>query len=51
LSRLTGMVLTAVRSGLDFGLAMPGIRVRPGVGDPHRDSILRALALYGLAQE
>ena len=51
LSRLTGMVLTAARSGRDFGLAMPGVRVRPGVGDSHRDSILRALALYGLAQE
>jgi uncharacterized protein (DUF58 family) len=51
LSRLAGMALTAVRSGRDFGLAMPGVRVRPGVGDPHRDSILRALALYGLAQD
>lgn len=51
LSRLTGMALTAVRSGRDFGLAMPGVRIGAGVGESHRNSILRALALYGLAQE
>jgi uncharacterized protein (DUF58 family) len=50
LSRLTGMALNAARSGREFGLVLPGTKVRPGIGDPHRDSILRALALYGLPQ-
>jgi uncharacterized protein (DUF58 family) len=48
LSRLTGMALVAARSGRDFGLVLPGTTIRPGVGDQHRDSILRALALHGL---
>ena len=50
LSRLTGMALNAARSGREFGLVLPGTKVRPGIGDQHRDSILRALALYGLPQ-
>jgi uncharacterized protein (DUF58 family) len=50
LSRLTGMALNAARSGREFGLVLPGTKIRPGIGDPHRDSILRALALYGLPQ-
>ena len=50
LSRLTGMALNAARSGREFGLVLPGMTIRPGVGDPHRDSILRALALHGLPQ-
>ena len=50
LSRLTGMALNAARSGREFGLVLPGATVRPGIGDLHRDSILQALALYGLPQ-
>ena len=50
LSRLTGMALNAARSGREFGLVLPGTKIRPGVGDQHRDSILRALALYGIPQ-
>ena len=50
LSRLTGMTLNASRSAREFGLSLPGGKIGPGVGDQHRDSILRALALYGLPQ-
>ncbi len=49
LSRLTGMALNAARSDREFGLVLPGTKVGPGLGDQHRDSILRALALYGIA--
>jgi uncharacterized protein (DUF58 family) len=50
LSRLTGMTLNAVRSGREFGLILPGLRIGPSIGDSHRDSILRALALHGFPQ-
>ena len=50
LSRLTGMALNVARSGREFGLVLPGMKIRPGVGDQHRDSILRALALHGIPQ-
>ncbi len=34
LSRLTGMALNAARSGREFGLVLPGMTIRPSVGDP-----------------
>ncbi len=50
LSRLTGMTLNAARSSSEFGLILPNAKIGPGLGDQHRDSILSALALYGLNQ-
>jgi uncharacterized protein (DUF58 family) len=50
LSRLTGMVLNAARAKREFGLALPGHTIKPGVGEQHRDAVLRALALYGIAE-
>jgi uncharacterized protein (DUF58 family) len=50
LSRLTGMALTASRATREFGLRLPGGVIAPGIGDAHRDAVLRALALHGLAQ-
>lgn len=50
LSRLTGMALSASRAAREFGLRLPGQVIQPGVGDSHRDAVLRALALHGLGQ-
>lgn len=49
LSRLTGMALNAERSGREYGLVLPGAKIRHGVGDLHRASVLKALALHGLS--
>ncbi|HEY6600090.1 MAG TPA: DUF58 domain-containing protein [Pseudomonadales bacterium] len=48
LSRLTGMALNAERSGREYALVLPGVKIRHGVGDLHRNSVLKALALHGL---
>jgi uncharacterized protein (DUF58 family) len=50
LSRLTGMALNAARSNREFGLALPGLSIKPGIGDSHRDAVLKSLALHGLPQ-
>jgi uncharacterized protein (DUF58 family) len=50
LSRLTGMALNAARSNREFGLALPGLSIKPGIGDGHRDAVLKSLALHGLPQ-
>jgi uncharacterized protein (DUF58 family) len=50
LSRLTGMALNAARSAREFGLVLPGMSINPGIGDGHRDAVLKALALHGLPQ-
>src|SRR5581483_4899034 len=49
LSRLTGWVLEAERSGAHYGLRLPGVEIGPGRGDAHRAACLQALALYGMA--
>jgi uncharacterized protein (DUF58 family) len=48
LSRLTGMALNAERSGREYALVLPGVKIRHGVGGLHRNSVLKALALHGL---
>ncbi|MGB1091344.1 MAG: DUF58 domain-containing protein [Oceanobacter sp.] len=48
LSILCGWVLTAHDEGWDYGLQLPGIRIKPDSTDTHRDACLRSLALYGL---
>lgn len=46
LSRLTGWVLAAERSGARYGLRLPGHDIAPSRGDAHRAACLQALALF-----
>ena len=48
LSRLAGWVLAAERSGIQYGLRLPGAELAPARGDAHRAACLQALALYQL---
>ena len=48
LSRLAGWVLAAERSGIMYGLRLPGVELAPARGDAHRADCLQALALYRL---
>jgi uncharacterized protein (DUF58 family) len=48
LSRLTGWVIAAERTGSDFGLRLPGVEIGMGRGDAHCSACLEALALYSL---
>jgi uncharacterized protein (DUF58 family) len=48
LSRLTRWVILGARSGLRFGLRLPGIEVELGEGEAQRERCLRELALFGL---
>lgn len=47
LSRLAGWVLEAERSGMQYGLRLPGVEIAPGRGEAQRAACLQALALYG----
>ncbi|MFN2644226.1 MAG: DUF58 domain-containing protein [Burkholderiales bacterium] len=49
LSRLTGWVLEAERSGVHYALRLPGLEIGPGRGEAHRGACLQALALHGIA--
>jgi uncharacterized protein (DUF58 family) len=51
LSQLCGWVLAADRDGFRYGLHLPGLRIAPNQGSPHRDRCLAALALYRLRDE
>ncbi len=46
LSRLAAWVLVAHRSGVDFGLRLPGVELPLAQGDAHRRACLEALALW-----
>lgn len=46
LARLAGWVLAAERTGMQYGLRLPGVEIAPGRGDAHRAACLQALALY-----
>ncbi len=46
LSRLTGWVLAAERSGAHYGLRLAGAQIAPSRGDAHRSACLEALALF-----
>jgi uncharacterized protein (DUF58 family) len=46
LSRLAGWVLEAERSGMHYGLRLPGSEIAPGRGEAQRAACLQALALY-----
>ncbi len=45
LSRLCAWVLRAEEQGMDYGLRLPAIKIRPASGPLHRDRCLEALAL------
>ena len=49
LSLLCRWVLDLHRSGVDFGLRMPGVCIEPGCGESQRDRALAELALFGSA--
>jgi uncharacterized protein (DUF58 family) len=46
LSRLAGWVLEAERSGMQYGLRLPGVDIAPGRGEAQRAACLLALAVY-----
>jgi len=48
LSRMTGWVLDAERSGALYGLRLPGAEFPPSRGEAHRTACLQALALFRL---
>jgi len=45
LSRLCAWVLQADKQGLDYGLRLPGLEVKPSTGEAHKRQCLEALAL------
>jgi uncharacterized protein (DUF58 family) len=46
LSHLCYWVLALNSTNDEYGLRLPGVEIEPGRGEPHRDRVLRALALY-----
>jgi uncharacterized protein (DUF58 family) len=46
ISQLCRCILDAERSGLSYGLKLPGHIIKPGRGETHQDACLKALALY-----
>ncbi len=51
LSRLCGMVLSADRLGLTYGLKLPGTITDLGKGEGHKHKCLKSLALFGISGE
>src|SRR5438105_912506 len=47
LSRLAGWVLDAERSGVHYGLRLPGVEILPARGEAQSGACLQALALHG----
>ena len=45
LSRLCAWVLQADRLGVDYGLRLPGVEIKPACGEAHKRRCLEALAL------
>lgn len=48
LSHLCYWALEFDGRGEEYGLRMPGVVIEPGMGEKHRDLVLKELALYGL---
>ena len=46
LSRLCAWILTAHRTGISYGLRLPGLEIEPSSGPTHRARCLEALALW-----
>lgn len=51
LSRLCGMIMKAHRTGLRYGLKLPGKSIAPAIGKAHLHSCLKQLAIYGIADD
>ncbi|MEH6589749.1 MAG: DUF58 domain-containing protein [Halioglobus sp.] len=50
LSHLCYWVLSFESAGEEYGLRLPGLEIDPGLGDVHREKVLRALALHGVEE-
>lgn len=50
LSRLCHWVLRYSASNDEYGLRLPGVEIPPGRGEPHREKLLKELALFGFDQ-
>lgn len=50
LSHLCHWALAFEAEGAEYGLRLPGLVISPGLGEKHRDRVLQALALYGVAE-
>ena len=50
LSQLTRWVLDAEQANLRYGLRIPGVKIAPGNGGPHRHQCLETLAIFGLPE-
>ena len=50
LSRMTGMALKATRQDREFGLKLGNLKLSPGLGDAHLETVMRELALYGFTE-
>ncbi len=48
---LCGWVVKSSEEDREFGLSLPGLDIPVGRGDHHRDTCLRALALYGISSD
>ena len=48
LSQLCRWVITADHLCIDYGLEIPGVSIKPGAGDRHKQRCLEALAKYGV---
>lgn len=46
LSQLCRWILDAEKAGLHYGLALPGFKITPALGQAHRNKCLEALALF-----
>lgn len=51
LSQLCRWVLDSHRTGRNYGLALPGLKIDPANGEQHRQACLEALALFGSESE
>ncbi len=49
LSQLCYLALECERNREEYGLRLPGLSIDPGAGNKHRDRVLKALALHGIA--
>ena len=51
LSRLCGMIMKAHRTGLKYGLKLPGKSISPAIGKAHLHLCLKQLAVHGIGDD
>lgn len=51
LSRLCGMIMKAHRTGLKYGLKLPGKSISPAIGKAHLHLCLKQLAVHGIEDD